>query len=252
MNMNSRREKFSAPDADVVILHSSDIHVSEGFTEPLHEGDGTAGLRAVLSVARKAQVQVVILAGDTFEHHRLSSSLLDRAARLLESAGIPVVILPGNHDPAIEGSVFHHAAIAELPHVHVLGITHREAVLFPALGLEIWGIAHRDYNDMNPLDRVRTRRSFWQVAVAHGHYQPRPDRSTKLRPSWLIGDDEIEATGADYLALGHWNRHARVGTGAVEAHYSGSPDYAGTVNLVHLRREGRVEVTRLPVDWSAR
>lgn len=250
MDLISRdRRPFAAPGADVTVVHSSDIHVSEGFTEPSYRGDGVAGLRAVLASARALDADLLILAGDTFEHNRLSSELLDRAGCLIAEAGMPVVILPGNHDPAIPQSVFHRGALAGLPDLSVLGVTHDAAVEFPALALEVWGNAHRDYGDMDPLGAARPRTSFWQIAMAHGHYEPLPDRSTRLRPSWLIGAAEIDATQADYVALGHWNRHARVGSGAVEAHYSGSPDHAGSVNRISLKRSGEVVVTREPLDW---
>ena len=94
---------------------------------------------------------------------------------------------------------------------------------------------------MIPLERRRARSSRWQIAVAHGHYVPNPDRSTRLRPAWLIGDEELAATGADYIALGHWNRGAKVGRAA---YYSGSPEYAGTVNVVRLKADGNIEVSR--------
>ena len=55
--------------------------------------------------------------------------------------------------------------------------------------------------------------------------------------------------GADYVALGHWNRAIRVGAGAATAYYSGSPDYASTVNVVRLGAAG-VAVTALPLDKS--
>lgn len=250
MNVISRRRNFTAPDSDVVVVHSSDVHVSEGYTEPVHAGDGTAGLRVVLDAARAARADVTVLAGDTFEHHRLSAEILGRTRQLLAAAGMPVVILPGNHDPAIAESVFHRGGLVDLPEVHVLGIT-QEAVLFPALGLEIWGNAHRNYDDMAPFAQIRPRRSFWQIAMAHGHYEPRPDPAVKLRPSWIISDEEIAATAADYVALGHWNRASRVGNGPVEAYYSGSPDHAGTVNLVRLRKTGEIVVSRHPVDWGS-
>lgn len=245
----SDRRGFAAPHRPLRVVHSSDVHVSEGFTEPLHKGDGTAGLRVVLAAARAASADVVILAGDTFENNRLSDALLDRAATLLGDAGMPVVILPGNHDPAIAESVFHRR-IAAPENVRVLGVTDDAVVAFPELALEIWGNAHRDYGDSAPLAQPRPRAHFWQIAVAHGHYVPAADRSTKLRPGWLIGDDEIVATGADYVALGHWNRFVRVGGEGIEAYYSGSPDYARTVNLVTLSLDGTVEVERVPVDWD--
>ena len=245
----AHRGDFAAPRSALRVVHSSDLHVGEGFTEPLHKGDGTAGLRVVLAAARAAAADLAILAGDTFEHNRLSAGLLDRAAALLAEAGMPVVILPGNHDPAIAESVFHRA-IAAPSNVHVIGVTDEAVVSFPDLALEIWGNAHRDYGDSAPLAQPRPRRSFWQIAVAHGHYAPVADRSTTLRPGWLIGEDEIVATGADYVALGHWNRHVRVGGDAVAAYYSGSPDYALSVNLVTLSPDGTITVDRAPVDWD--
>jgi DNA repair exonuclease SbcCD nuclease subunit len=161
---------------------------------------------------------------------------------------LPVVILPGNHDPAVPDAVWRHGALAEVANLHVLGVTHEEAVLFPDLELEIWGRAHGDYFDMNPFERMRPRSSRWQIAVAHGHYQPHPDRSTRPRPGWLIGDADILATGADYVALGHWNRAAKVGNGAVAACYSGAPEYTGTINLVRLADAGAVTVSQLALD----
>ena len=135
---------------DVVLAHSSDLHVDEDRTASLRDGDGTATLRAVLATARALRADVVLLAGDTFENNQLGSAILDRARGLLAGADLPVVILPGNHDPALENSVFIRGSFAELPNVSILGVTHDEAVPFPVFDLEIWGHAHRDYFSMAP------------------------------------------------------------------------------------------------------
>jgi DNA repair exonuclease SbcCD nuclease subunit len=232
-NPGSTRRPF--PPGEVTLVHSSDLHVDDKA--------GTSGLQAVLATAGTLKANLVLLAGDTFESHQLSAAVLDRAARLLAEACIPIVILPGNHDPALPDSVFAHGGIADIRNVHVLGVTHDEAVRFPAHDLEIWGHAHRDYFDMAPLRGPRPRSTRWQVAIAHGHYEPPETRANPLRPSWVFGDEEIAATGADYLALGHWDRPMRVGNGAVPAFYSGSPELARTVNLVCLTACG-VVVTR--------
>jgi DNA repair exonuclease SbcCD nuclease subunit len=236
------------PARDLVVAHSSDLHVDHDHTARLHGGDGTAGLACVLGAAQGAGADIAILAGDTFDSHRLPQDLLDRAADIIAAADLPVVILPGNHDPAVPEAVYRHGRLAKVENLHVLGVTHDQAVLFPDLGLEIWGRAHRDYSDMIPFETPRPRSTRWQIAVAHGHYQPRPDRSTRLRPGWLIGDDEIAATGADYVALGHWNRAAKVGNGDTAAYYCGSPEYAGTINLVRFTRLGDVVVSHLELD----
>jgi len=230
------------PTRDVVVVHSSDLHMDHDYTARLHGGDGTAGLAGVLDAAAGAGADVVVLAGDTFDCHRMPTDLLERAACIIAAAALPVVVLPGNHDPAVPDAVYHHGALAAVENLHVLGVTHDEAVVFAELGLEVWGRPHMDYGDMIPFERPRPRTTRWQIAVAHGHYVPIPDRTIRLRPSWLIGDDELAATGADYIALGHWNRAVQVGN--VAAFYSGSPEYAGTVNVVRLSSTDGVAVTR--------
>jgi DNA repair exonuclease SbcCD nuclease subunit len=235
----------------VVIVHSSDLHVGDDYATRLWGGDDTRALRAVLSTARIVGADVVLLAGDVFEHNRLPGDVLDRSGELLANTGMPVVILPGNHDPVVAGSVYHRSAIGRLLDVHVFGVTDDESVILGGLDLEVWGHAHRDYDDMVPLRKPRPRSTRWQIAMAHGHYQSMPDRSIVKRPAWLIGKDEIAATGADYLALGHWNRPARVGNGRVPAYYSGSPEFAGTVNVVRLTAGRKVRVRRRRIPWRA-
>ena len=236
------------PARDVVVVHSSDLHVDHDYTARLHGGDGTAGLSCVLEAARDLSADVVLLAGDTFDSHRVPQNLIEQAAAVIGAAALPVVILPGNHDPAIASAIYRDGALAAVKNLHVIGVTHDEAIAFPDLALEVWGRPHRDYDDMIPFEMVRARQTRWLIAMAHGHYQPKPDRSVGPRPSWLIGDDDIAATGADYVALGHWNRAVRVGNGVVPAYYSGSPEYAGTVNVVRLSETGGVTVTRAPLD----
>src|SRR6266851_5004335 len=96
-----------SPTRDIVVVHSSDLHLDHDHTARLHGGDGTAGLAAVLTAARDARADVVVLAGDTFDCHRLPASLLDRAAEVIAAATLPVVLLPGNHDPAVPDAVYH-------------------------------------------------------------------------------------------------------------------------------------------------
>ena len=228
----------------MTLVHSSDLHVDDGRIAAQHEGDGTGGLKAVLAYARSIRADAVILAGDTFDNHMVNAATIDRAGRLLADAGVPVVILPGNHDPVTTDSVWVRGGYAEIPGLRILGITDDGAVSFAEHQLEIWGNAHRDYHDMVPLRDPRPRTTRWQVCVGHGHYEPPETFANPLRPSWLISDEAIAATAADYVALGHWDRPAQVGNGIVPAYYSGSPEWAKTVNLVRLTASGEVIVKR--------
>jgi DNA repair exonuclease SbcCD nuclease subunit len=248
---NTASNPQSVLRAEIVLVHSSDIHVDNDRSPEPHVDDGTGGLRAVLATARALRADVVLLAGDTFENNQLSAAILNRAGRLLAEAEMPIVILPGNHDPALPNSVYVRGGFDRIPNVRILGVTDQEAVPFPAYDLEIWGHAHRDYYSMAPLRGPRPRSTRWQVAMAHGHYEPPETRANPLRPSWVFSDDEIAATRADYLALGHWDRPMRVGDGAVPAFYSGSPELAGTVNLVRLTAAGETVVTREKLQWQS-
>jgi DNA repair exonuclease SbcCD nuclease subunit len=236
------RQQKSA--ADLLLVHSSDLHVDDDRIAALNGGDGAGGLRAVLLTAHRLGADIVLLAGDTFDNHAVTSGTIDRAGGLLADAGLPVVILPGNHDPATTDSIWLRGRFDEIGNVAIFGITNERVVPFPAHELEIWGNAHRDYMDMVPLRDPPPRAARRHVAMGHGHYEPPETWHNPLRPSWLISDQMIAATGADYLALGHWDRAAQVGNGAVPAYYSGSPDYVHTVNLVRLTHNGEVIVTR--------
>jgi DNA repair exonuclease SbcCD nuclease subunit len=240
-----------ASQRDLIVVHSSDLHVDHDYTARIHGGDGAAGLACVLKAAGDISADVVVLAGDTFDSHRVPQSLVERAAAVMAAAKLPIVLLPGNHDPAVSEGIYFGRALAAVDNLHILGVTHDEAVVFDGLSLEVWGRPHRDYDDMIPFELQRSRpqrRTRWQIALAHGHYEPAPDRSVGPRPSWLIGDTEIAATGADYVALGHWNRAIRVGNGLVPAYYSCSPEYAGTINVVTMSEQNGVTVTRAPLD----
>jgi DNA repair exonuclease SbcCD nuclease subunit len=206
-------------------------------------------LRVVLNAAKAHAADYVLLVGDIFDSNRQPPAILDQCVALLKDAGRPVIVLPGNHDPVTPDSVWLRGGLNQLPHVHIIGVTHELMVHFPAHDLLVWGHAHVDYDNMVPLRQPLTRSARWHITLAHGHYED--DGVPPLRPSWLISNAQIAATHSDYVALGHWNRAAEVGIGTtVPAFYSGSPDLARTVNLVRLRGNGSVVVTREAIVWD--
>src|SRR3954465_15037860 len=160
--------KRAGPDIsrrDVLIVHTSDLHIDNDYTARLHGGDGTAGLAIVLRKARALGADLVLLVGDTFESNRLPQEVVARTADVIAAAAIPVVLLPGNHDPAVPEAVY--SLLPAVANLHILGVTHTDAVVFPKLDLEVWGQPHRDYGDMIPFEAPRPRRTRWQVALAH-------------------------------------------------------------------------------------
>lgn len=231
---NGNRDGF---ERELVVVHTSDLHLGSWGKRDL------ADLRAVLDTAARVAAHALILAGDIFDHNRLPLSLIDGAAHMLADSRLRTVILPGNHDPATPDSVYRRGGLADPPNVHVLGVTCDERAVFSELNLEVCGKPHADYVDMEPLLRPAQRAARYQILVAHGHWAT---GDHDLHRSWLIFDDELAATGADYVALGHWDLAQPAGDGRVPAYYSGSPHHSGTVNVVRLS-DGAVDVTRAPV-----
>lgn len=235
--------RATGPD-EVVLVHSSDLHVDDTDIAAIEGYHGLVGLQAVLAKAADLAADVVLLAGDTFENHRVPETVLRRTATLLAAAAVPIVLLPGNHDSILPNCMFARGGLDALPNLHLLGVTHADAVVFPAHDLEIRGRAHRGFDDMPPLDGSRPRTTRWQIVMAHGHYVAPADWAAEAHRSWLISDQALSAAGADYIALGHWDRAAQVGDGRVAAYYSGAPHLAGTVNVIRLNRRTGVTVER--------
>jgi DNA repair exonuclease SbcCD nuclease subunit len=238
------------PYPESVIVHSSDLHL--GVDDSFSNSDSLAVLPKVLTTANAVRADVVLLAGDTFDNHRQPLELLERAAQMLRDYGKPIVILPGNHDPLTPDSVYRRARLADISNVNILGLNVADCVRFEEFELEIWGRAHLDYTDMAPLANPRPRSARWHLAAAHGHYVDAARDPNRLIGSWLIHREELIATDADYVALGHWNQATRFGNGQVPAYYSGSPEYVGTVNVVRLQCDGRIDVAQTPLDGSVK
>ncbi|HTD78640.1 MAG TPA: metallophosphoesterase, partial [Chloroflexota bacterium] len=100
------------------LVHSSDLHLGTDWDS---DGDPLLALRQVVEVSQRARADAVLLAGDVFDHNRQPVAVIDAAADLLRSVGVPVVILPGNHDPLTDDSVYRRGRLPDLDNVLVLG-----------------------------------------------------------------------------------------------------------------------------------
>lgn len=205
------------PPPGLTVVHSSDLHIDTSrATAEFHP------LCRVLATARQVSADVLLLVGDIFDHNRVPLALLDKVSRALADADLRIVILPGNHDCLSPDSVYRRGGLSQIPNVHIIGVE-AESLEFPEFGLQVWGRAHRDYSNHSPLSDPHPRTTHRQIALAHGHWL-RSDADRHR--GWLITSEQIAATGADYVALGHWPQATAAGDGRVPAFYCGSPDLA--------------------------
>jgi len=201
-------------------------------------------LEALVDVASQAKVDLVIVAGDLFDHNRVDDSLVSFVAEHLQRLPVYVAILPGNHDCLASDSVFDRAALWEnCANVRVFRALHGETLDLPGLQVSLWGKPINSYvHNVLPLAGIPRpqENGQWHIAVAHGYYV---SVEPALFPSYHITQDEIVTSGWDYIALGHLIDFRCVCNEPVKAYYCGSPSISGTVAIVDLAEGTGVQVT---------
>jgi DNA repair exonuclease SbcCD nuclease subunit len=214
-------------------LHTADWqlgmtrHFLAGDAQPRYSAarrDAVAGLGAV---AAQVGAEFVVVAGDVFEHNQLAPQVISQSLEAMRAIGIPVYLLPGNHDPLDASSVYTSALFtAERPdNVTVLD---RAGVHAVRPGLEIVAAPWRSkapttdlvaevIEDLEPGPVIR-------VLVAHGGVDvldPDRDKPSLIRLARL--EDAVARGAVHYVALGDKHSRTQVG-GTGRVWYSGSPE----------------------------
>ncbi|OBK41987.1 DNA repair exonuclease [Mycobacterium sp. 1245111.1] len=202
-------------------------HFLAGEAQPRYSAarrDAVAGLGPL---AADAGAEFVVVSGDVFEHNQLAPAVISQSLEAMRAIGIPVYLLPGNHDPLDASSVYTSALFrAECPaNVHVLD---RAGVHDVRPGLQIVAAPWRSKAPTTdlvaevlegvPVDGVT------RVLVAHGGVDvldPDPTKPSLIR---LAGVEDALARGAiHYVALG--DKHSLTDVGSTgRVWYSGSPE----------------------------
>ncbi|MEM7707135.1 MAG: exonuclease SbcCD subunit D [Pseudomonadota bacterium] len=227
------------------------------FSQARIDAIGTLG-----RLASERQAQFIVVAGDVFESNQLSRQTLLRTVDALEALPVPVLLLPGNHDPLDGSSIFSSAPMLNAsPHIIVL----RDEAPVPvpgAAGVEVVGAPWRNKRPSTDLcaqlaASLPPSTGVTRIAVCHGQVDtlsPDPDRPEIIRleaAEQAIADDRFR-----YLALGDRHSLTEVGrTGRI--HYSGAPvatafdeERPNHALLVELSNVGECQVEALEVgDW---
>ena len=242
------------------VLHTADVHLeSDGYGDArqqvLQQARGRRVLSRIVDRALSDQVDLLLIAGDLFDHNRVSDEAVDFVRAELARLARPVVILPGNHDALYTNAIYdRHDLTAGASDVRVIRRLNGEVVELPELDAVVWGRAMEEHEPgFQPLARIPGRDDRrWHLAMAHGFFyasRQRPDRSAP------IFADEIRDTGWDYVALGHHHVRTYVSQDGVVAYYSGAPvtdwtgagEPAGTVLRIDLSPGDGIRVVPRPL-----
>jgi DNA repair exonuclease SbcCD nuclease subunit len=202
-------------------------HFLNGEAQPRYSAARREAVVAVGALAAAAGAEFVVVAGDVFEHNQLSPREVGQSLEAMRTIGVPVFLLPGNHDPLDASSVYTSALFtAECPdNVTVLD---RAGVHPVRPGLELVAAPWRSKSPTTdlvgdvlaglPADGVT------RIVVGHGAVDlidPGKDKAALIR---LAAVEAALARGAvHYVALG--DKHSRTDVGSTgRVWYSGSPE----------------------------
>ena len=206
----------------LTVVHAADVHLDRAFTDRGLRLTGRERRNAlhdaffrIVDLARTADA--LCIAGDLYEHEHVTGDTENMLVSKLGELPCPVLLLPGNHDPHLPGSLYERAAWPD--NVHVFR-TLRPEPFELSREVVVWGIAYTA-RELRP-DIVRSFRAPGDgrvhLLLLHG----------SLVGSFLgaesdhlpVTDDELAQTGAAFVMLGHF--HGGIVRG--NACYPGSPE----------------------------
>jgi DNA repair exonuclease SbcCD nuclease subunit len=226
------------------ILHTADWQLG---LRAAQAGERAAEVRAerlacvarIVDLAHELAVDLVLVAGDVFDRHEVDEAVLHATIDQLERlAPIPVVMLPGNHDPLEVGGVWDRRALSRAGAHVVIVREARELEVLPGVAVYPCPLTQR-ISTQDPTAWIPPRAEDdrrLRLGLAHGALDSLPKRG-----NFPIAIDRAETCDLDYLALGDWHGSMVRGRTA----YPGTPEQAsfgekspGYVLLVELEDAG--------------
>lgn len=240
-------------------LHTADWqlgmtrHFLNGEAQPRYSAarrDAVAGLGAI---AAETGAEFVVVAGDVFEHNQLAPRDVSQSLEAMRAIGVPVYLLPGNHDPLDASSVYtSQLFLAERPDNVV--VLDRAGIHDVRPGVQIvaapWH-SKKPTGDLvgEVLDGL-TASDVTRIVVGHGGvdlFEPDRDKPSLIRLAAV--EAALERGAVHYVALG--DKHSRTDVGSTgRVWYSGSPE---VTNYDHIEPDpGHVLVVDVDMRDPAR
>lgn len=211
--------------------------------------DAVVGLGAL---ARATGAEFVVVAGDVFDANQLAPRIISQSLDAMRAIGVPVFLLPGNHDPLDASSVYTSPLFTrECPdNVTVLD---RSGVWEVRPGLEIVAAPWRSKRPATDLTAEAlaglAADGTTRIVLAHGALDildPDQANPALIRLAGLA--EAISRSAVHYVALG--DKHSRTAVGdSGRVWYSGSPE---VTNYDHREPDsGHVLVVDVDLDDPA-
>lgn len=202
-------------------------HFLEGEAQPRYSAarrEAVAGLR---TLAQDCGAEFVVVAGDVFEDNHLDPRVISQSLEAMRAIGVPVYLLPGNHDPLDASSVYTSALFTDECPDNVV-VLDRAGTHQVRPGLEIVAAPWRSKRPTTDLVAEvladLPADGTTRIVVAHGGVDvldPDPTRPSLIRIAAV--QEALDRGAIHYVALG--DKHSRTCVGdSGRVWYSGSPE----------------------------
>lgn len=221
--------------------------------------------------------EFIVVCGDVFESNHLSPRVIKRSLEAMEQVGLPIYLLPGNHDPLDAGSVYRNPAFKNFRPDNVVVLDGTSVVSFPSASptappssVELlpapWFSKHPNRDlVLETIQRWATEPADSGVArivVGHGIVDElSPDQDDPALINLRKVEDAVARDLVHFIALGDRHSFTRVGVSG-RIYYAGAPEVtdfddveidSGTVATVDLSEPTAPEVERQEVgSWRFR
>lgn len=217
-------------------LHTADWqlgmtrHYLAGDAQPRYSAARREAVVGLGTLAAEVGAEFVVVAGDVFEHNQLAPQVIGQSLEAMRAIGVPVYVLPGNHDPLDASSVYTSALFtAECPDNVV--VLDRAGIHEIRPGVQIVAAPWRSKSPTTDLVAevleglsVDAADAVVRVLVAHGGLDaldPDRDKPSLIRLAML--DNALARGALHYVALGDKHSLTQVGNSG-RVWYSGSPE----------------------------
>jgi exonuclease SbcD len=249
------------------ILHIADLHMgwSPSYLKDLADerrGERDLILKSIVDYGtnKKNQIDMMIIAGDLFETHCPSQSLVAEVIRELKriiDAGIILITVPGNHDEITYHDSVYRERRRDWPGILVNNPMPQHVVDFQLHGLNchIYSMAYTGglTKTSSPVPMVpRVSTDGVHIGIFHGSIPSRDwdykDRSLPLSP------ESLRDSGYNYIAMGHIHKKNSFRLGDSQILYPGiiegkgfSDPGEGTFTVVTID-EKEIQIQELPAN----
>jgi exonuclease SbcD len=260
MTQALKKTRKKSPDT-LTFIHTADLHLGSPLTG-IKAMDGTmaekliqASYRAfarIVDLAIREEVDFVLIAGDLYDSQRqqiYDQLTLLHAFERLDSSGIQVYIVCGNHDPQSAWS----QSIQWPGNVQILADDQPEVVFFEKDGERKAAIVGMSYPRSSVWENLAVtfpeKKTDWPftIGLLHGTLSSSAGEHVSYAP---CSEEDLATRGYDYWALGHIHKPAVVRQADPAIIYPGIPQgrdigESGPRGCYHVtvRPDGTIEPT---------